>query len=431
MNGPFNRFQRDRSGMVLLVFALLLIPLVGIVGLAVDAARGYAVRSQLQQALDSAALAGGRVFGLTDAQRDAVIRAFFAENLRKSRYGAIINVLDPKKLDISADTAAGTLTVGANATMPVSLMKVLGFTTVPVVSAAQITRKNSKLELALALDVSNSMNDKIGCAYCTTTKIASLRSAAKLLVDIVYRGATGDTVQVSVIPWNERVFVDPTYSGAWCSPSPSSSWKGNVSMRWTSDLDLSDVPPSVAPFQPLLSASYIIPTLLPLTATPGTVKSYISKLTANGNTTSTVGLFWGWMTLSPKWRGLWADVPGTLPRDYTDHDNIKALVMMTDGVDNTVSSSYSPMPVARNDRTFPARNWLKARSIATCAKMKALGIRIYTIGFGPEPLSDPSAIDLLKSCATGGNFFPAANGTELAAAFQAIASDLSALRLSR
>jgi len=40
---------------------LLVIPLTAVVGLAVDFGRAYSVKSQTQQALDAAALAGGRV----------------------------------------------------------------------------------------------------------------------------------------------------------------------------------------------------------------------------------------------------------------------------------------------------------------------------------------------------------------------------------
>lgn len=432
----FKKFKRAADGGLVLLFALILVPVVGIVGLAVDSARAYAVRSQLQQALDSAALAGGRVFSLPDADRDAVIRAFFSENLEKTRHGAIINAIDPGQLQISADRAAGILTVRADATMPVSLMRVLGFVTVPVATSTQVVRVDSKLELALALDVSKSMDDGITCATCAPTKISSLRDAAKLLVDIVFQGSSGGEVQASIVPWNNRVFLNMAYAAAWCAPPPPPGWQGSVYMRWTTGQDLADTPPGTAPFTPPATAYYPIPPVLPLTASPATLKAYIDGLTANGYTTSTVGLFWGWMTLSPQWENLWGGVPATLPRSYTDPDNIKALVLMTDGVDNTVSSSYNPMPVFRDDATdgsetlFPARNWLKARSIATCDQMKTRGIRIYTIGFGPEPLSDPEAVNLLRACATGNNFFPAADGDQLMAAFRAIGSDLAALRIA-
>src|SRR5262245_14269936 len=55
------RIYSDRRGAVGMMFALCVIPLAAIVGLAVDFGRVYAVKSQTQAALDAAALAAGRV----------------------------------------------------------------------------------------------------------------------------------------------------------------------------------------------------------------------------------------------------------------------------------------------------------------------------------------------------------------------------------
>ena len=55
------RLRRDQSGNVAMLFSLLLIPLVAMIGLAVDFGRVYSVTSHTQSALDAAALAAGRV----------------------------------------------------------------------------------------------------------------------------------------------------------------------------------------------------------------------------------------------------------------------------------------------------------------------------------------------------------------------------------
>ena len=55
------RLRRDRSGNVAMLFGLLLIPLVAMIGLAVDFGRVYSVTSHTQAALDSAAFAAGRI----------------------------------------------------------------------------------------------------------------------------------------------------------------------------------------------------------------------------------------------------------------------------------------------------------------------------------------------------------------------------------
>ena len=78
---PWARLQAlwgDRRGAIAVLFALLLVPLFGFVGLAVDGVLLYSVQSKLQDALDAAALAGARV--LRDPGRDARISDYFNGN---------------------------------------------------------------------------------------------------------------------------------------------------------------------------------------------------------------------------------------------------------------------------------------------------------------------------------------------------------------
>ena len=55
------RLRREKSGNVAMIFALLVIPLTGAIGLAIDMGRIYHVAMHTQGALDAAALAAGRV----------------------------------------------------------------------------------------------------------------------------------------------------------------------------------------------------------------------------------------------------------------------------------------------------------------------------------------------------------------------------------
>src|SRR5215813_13239525 len=71
-------FRRDQRGNVAVIVGAAIIPLVGALGLATDTARGYLVKARLSQALDAAALAGGKVYFST--QRDADIKKYFGAN---------------------------------------------------------------------------------------------------------------------------------------------------------------------------------------------------------------------------------------------------------------------------------------------------------------------------------------------------------------
>ena len=410
--------MKDTRGAIAILTAFLLIPLVAIVGLAVDSARAYSVRAQIQVALDSAALAGGRQFYMPAATRDTTIRAFFRENLSTHRYGATVN---PNALQIAANIPAGTLTLSIQGTMPVTLIGVLGFNTVNVGTSTQIIRNDTTLELALALDVSNSMNNNMG----TGTRLSALKTAANSLLDILMPNGNDPAVQISIVPWNNAVFLNPANAANWATTTPPPSWNGVFRLRSANDLDLVDMDPISVRFVPytLSSNLWSVRRVLPLSPNRGLLNGYIMSLTANGNTNSAVGISWAWNTISPNWRGQWNGVAATSPRDYGAPNNIKAMVLMTDG---------------ENTQSIPAYNvnqptqWMDNRSLQMCTNMRNVGIRIYTIGLSNGLLGNAAAVNLLRNCASSpGNFFAAPDAATLNAAFRAIASDLAALRITR
>ena len=82
----FAEFRSDTRGAVAAFVAGGIISMVGVVGLATDAARGYMVKARLGQALDAAALAGGRE--IYSPTRDADIQMFFNANFPPGFLGA-------------------------------------------------------------------------------------------------------------------------------------------------------------------------------------------------------------------------------------------------------------------------------------------------------------------------------------------------------
>ena len=76
------QFIKDRRGATAITFGLLLVPLLGFAGLAVDYSRASNDRSRLQNAADAAALAAASVFtGSNKAAAEARARAFLQANL--------------------------------------------------------------------------------------------------------------------------------------------------------------------------------------------------------------------------------------------------------------------------------------------------------------------------------------------------------------
>jgi Flp pilus assembly protein TadG len=248
---------RDERGAMALLFGLLLVPLIGFMGLAVDTARAYAVRSQLQSSLDAAALAGGHMFALTG--RDDAMRAYFAQNLSTTRYGATAS-----PLSITEDAAAGTLTVTATATMPMLFVKFLGINSIDVGSEVQVLRNETTLEVALAIDTTGSMNSNDNNGVY---KMGAAISAANTLLDILYNHQDSDSnVFLSVVPFVQNVNVGNNYSGwlatgsesaiPWNSgPYPvASGWRGCMFERLNQSgipiYDTTDEPPATQRFLP-------------------------------------------------------------------------------------------------------------------------------------------------------------------------------------
>ena len=106
----------------------------GALGLATDTARGYLVKARLSQALDAAALAGGKVYFST--QRDADIKKYFAANFPSASapvYNAPYTATFMNaKVTLNAPVNGGVsgkenLTLKAEATIPTTFMRVLGF----------------------------------------------------------------------------------------------------------------------------------------------------------------------------------------------------------------------------------------------------------------------------------------------------------------
>ncbi len=80
MHQIFRFFRSDRSGSVAIMFALALVPLLGLMGAAVDYSRATASRADLQAAADAAALAGASV---PPDRRIATARQVFEANVVK------------------------------------------------------------------------------------------------------------------------------------------------------------------------------------------------------------------------------------------------------------------------------------------------------------------------------------------------------------
>ena len=189
---------RDRAGTVAIIVAFAIIPLIGAVGIATDTARGYLVKSRLQSAVDSAALAGGRVFN--SQTRDDDIRQFFTANFPAGYMNAVLT-----PLDITPDAVNNTIALTAQATIPTTFMMLLGETSMTLKAYARVTRRTERLHVVLAMDMSLSMNSTMGTG---DTRLEAAQAAAHTLVQILFgTNAENDLLKVGMVPYTGKVNV--------------------------------------------------------------------------------------------------------------------------------------------------------------------------------------------------------------------------------
>lgn len=459
------RVGADERGGVAVMAAFALVPLLAMAGLGVDATRAYLVEAKLSQALDAAALAGGRA--MFEAGRDDDIRRYFKANLPEGYLGARIG-----EVAISADARGETLNVAASATLDSTLMALVGQPIVQVGATATVQRASRGMELVLVMDNTGSM--------LANNRIGTMKAGARDLVEILY----GDreripNVWVSLVPYTAAVNIGPGHA-AWLAPGALAArnyavspqgWKGCVEARAASGNDTTDAPPAVERFQPFYYPSAsdnsyppvdesvqtnttsndgrgpnlgCPPAITAMQTDKSRILAAIESMGAwhRGGTMANLGLVWGWRLLSPRWRGQWSDGAPQLPLDYRTPYMDKVVVLLTDGVNQFYDhppagpqgsdyTAYGRLGWGRLGTTnlTTATNRINQRMANACEAMKANGVTVYTITFD-VPNSTTRALFL--GCASKAeNYFDSPTNEALRAAFRQIGTTLSNLRLAR
>lgn len=217
----------DRSGNVLILWAFFLIPMIALVGSGVDIGRTYVARTHLQDACDSAALAGRRA--MTASTVDSTVQAealkFFNFNFPQLAFGT--TAFTP--LVTSASGSAQTVVITAATTMPTTIMKMFGYIALPVTVTCNASQDFVNTDIVLVLDTTGSMASKASSSD-SSTKIVALRNAVLALYDQLATvqtklQASGLRLRYGVVPYASTVNV----GAALKSVSSSYLYQGN----WT------------------------------------------------------------------------------------------------------------------------------------------------------------------------------------------------------
>lgn len=455
----------DRRGNILVTFAFASVTLLGFMGISTDSALGFLVNARMSKALDAAGLAAGRSALSEDITAEA--RIFFDANFPDAFLQSNVT-----EFTVTPNSSNSLITLTAGATMPTKFMQLFGIETINVSARTVISRQTRGMELALVMDNTGSMR--------SGGKMDAMKAAAQDLLNILYAGnETIDNFWVSLIPYTATVNIGASHT-AWLEPGDTyatafnpTSWKGCVEAR-TAPFDQDDSLPVTNPFKSFLYDADVDnvwvagvpasvdesngaqnngtgpnlgcgPAVTPLTAEYSTLTTAVAEMLPwhRGGTTGNLGLVWGWRTVSPDWLGLWGNPVSPVAYDTPLID--KVVVILTDGQNQFYDwPSHGPTgdgPLGSDETAYgrlnefgfatlnDARAEIDTRFTNICTQMKAEGILLYTITFGSTP--NGATQTLYSNCATlPANYFHAPSNAALATAFNAIAEQLSNLRIA-
>lgn len=190
--------QATQQGAVIILLAVSLVALLGFAGLALDSGRAYGVRAQLSAATDAAAIAAARALpdGNTEAERRAnaqiAANRYFNLNFPQGTRGTTVGT--PATTVQREANGTWRITVDSQATMPNTLMRVLGINDTPVTTRGQTVRVSP--DVMMVLDSSGSIG----------SDMPLLKSAAKTnFVDRFIAGAGGDRLGLVTFAYGSHV----------------------------------------------------------------------------------------------------------------------------------------------------------------------------------------------------------------------------------
>lgn len=456
-------FFRDTKGNIAPFFGLLAIPMMAITGGAVDIGQAITQQSDLQKALDSAAVAVCSAGSGTQTP-DEVMRAFLAAQFASSQLNLnppvpagqqppSLNVHDVE-LENTGLAPDGSFSPRLRSLAPTSLLKLVGINQIDLEAETSVKCGAKRLELSLVLDVTGSMNNSVG----GKKKIDSMKEASHDVVDIFERNLDAGATRIALVPFSEAVNVGSyanAVRGTISDGTSTSVGKSKLKFRnkyynWryynsTSCVSerlgaqkYTDAAPSCSGNSCSAPVGHVYTSngsckpshqLQPLTSDKASLRQQIDTYSPNGGTAGHIGAAWGWYTVSDKWSSVFT---GTAAPEVPNPDElIKATIIMTDGEFN--EEYYNGVD---DDNTYYSSNNGSSNSQfeQICEAMKDpngdgvydedSSVIVYTVGFG---LNENSATaQRLKNCATDNTkyFFPY-NGEELRAAFKSIGKSLS------
>jgi len=375
--GFVRRFFCDRKAQVAIQLAVVAAPLLALNGAAVDFAHGLMRKTELQNAVDAAALAAARIGPQERARAEQEASALLHASL-----DGRLELSGPPSFAWTGDA----VTVEAEGHLDSLFGDLVGDGSLAVAADATATASSARpTEIAFAIDVTNSMASG-------DNDVAAL-NAIRDTLERLDNGQTGG-LRASVVPFTDRVNIG-THRSAWLSVAAPSGWNGCVEPREVSHAGwlhwLRDTRPSSSATRFLPTApGHVISTLnapgLPACSnsqilgpfdSPSALRSALNGgLNRTGTGRMDDGMAWAWRLLSTEWTGLWGAT--NYPRPASEVRKIAVLI--TDG--HTTAYQFEVLNGLPADTSYGWNNGAPngfANLVRVCDQMKEDEIEIFAI----------------------------------------------------
>jgi Flp pilus assembly protein TadG len=403
LSSSFRRFSACQKGTAAVIFAVAAVPFFGCAGAAIDYVHFSAAKNQIQVALDAGALAAAAPGINSDAERVAAGLAAYNFNMQE---GVGSNLAHSASFAVTDDKVVADASVN----VPTHFMGILGVSEMAAGAIAEVGIAGEKnAEIALVLDYSGSMNDKIN----GVVKYKAMKQAASDLVNDLSTAAP-DKVKFGLVPFSHHVYT--TLPGSFVVGGGSSNWTGCTQDRKYPANTTAATPTTSnstkwgqlqAPEHAAWGCSGYTANNLkvrPLSNNFADIKNRLSIMTPYAWTHIALGVEFGYHLLAPN--APYSDKVAS----FNDDETKKFMVVLTDGMQTEPGfGPGSTRTVAQGEKNLET----------LCSNAKADGITIITMAFD---LDDSDTRKRLQECASDPDkyFFIANDTADLAGAFDAV-----------
>lgn len=304
-----------------MLLAAALVGLMAAAAVAVDLGRIYVERNRLQNAVDSAALAGSLHLADDPDVDNGTVAEAATSNL-------LANDADAVNIEVTSGGATRSVCVTAEAVVDMTLAKVIGQEEATV--TAEACAGYNDIELVMVLDATGSMKG---------TPIANVKQAAANLVDLIMPASSGTTrSKIGLVPFQGKVRIDgndpvtaeenPDGVGAGCRNADGTLNNGKLKTEYSKTTDGKSIFYGYTISGVSTSTDKTCAGMSPIRALSSdkdAIQDNIAALNAGAVTSGTLiseGIKWGRRVLSPE---------APYVEGNTDKKVRKIMIVLTDG----------------------------------------------------------------------------------------------------